>query len=190
MISLKSLVSMFKPPVRNSAGGVVVSKPPHRVEITDRTVRVFLAGSIEMGKAVDWQTKITEEIREKFGNTGVDVVICNPRRDDWDSSWTQSIENPKFKEQVDWELDHLLSADVVAMYFDENTKSPITLMELGMVCGYGESVVVYSPDGFWRKGNVDIVCLRNGNQVHTDYDGWRTAILNEISIATMSKVYL
>ena len=106
-----------------------------------------------MGIAEDWQSKIEEELKEH------NVTIFNPRRDDWDSSWEQSIHNANFKEQVEWELDHLDKADIILMYFDENTKSPISLLELGLYASSGK-VILYCPEGFWRKGNVDIVCGR------------------------------
>ena len=114
---------------------------------------VFLAGSIEMGKAEDWQKKV----EELFSDT--DIVIFNPRRDDWDSSWEQTIDNPDFFGQVTWELDALDVADFILMYFDPATKSPISLMELGLYASTKKLIVV-CPDGFWRKGNVDIVCQR------------------------------
>jgi hypothetical protein len=46
------------------------------------------------------------------------------------------------------------------MYFSPETKSPISLLELG---AYGEkgNMIVCCPDGFWRKGNVDIFCTRH-----------------------------
>lgn len=43
------------------------------------------------------------------------------------------------------------------MYFSPNTKSPISLLELGLFARSGK-VRVVCPEGFWRKGNVDIVC--------------------------------
>lgn len=114
---------------------------------------VFLAGSIEMGKAVDWQ----KEIEDKLGD--FDVTLFNPRRDDWDSSWEQSIDNPEFKEQVVWELDSLDKAKKIVFYMDKATKSPITLIELGLHAK-DSNCCVYCPDGFWKKGNVDIICER------------------------------
>lgn len=45
------------------------------------------------------------------------------------------------------------------MYFDPKTKSPISLLELGLFARTGKLIVV-CPKGFWRKGNVDIVCKR------------------------------
>lgn len=117
---------------------------------------VFLAGSIEMGAAEDWQTKLTESL------TDCDVLLLNPRRDDWDSSWEQSIDNPQFREQVEWELSGIDEADLVVLHFEPDTKSPITLLELGICTRYPSLTVVHCPEGFWRKGNVDIVCAHYG----------------------------
>lgn len=114
---------------------------------------VFLAGSIEMGVADNWQARVERGLARQ------DIIIYNPRRDDWDASWVQSIDNPMFREQVEWELSALERADVVAMYFDPTTKSPISLLELGLFAQTGK-MIVCCPDGFWRKGNVDIVCRR------------------------------
>ena len=114
--------------------------------------RVFLAGSIEMGKATNWQAWITEQLR-KFDGT-----ILNPRRSDWDSSWKQEINNPQFRQQVEWELDALNIANLILFYFEPGTKSPISLLELGLF--RQRNLVVCCPYGFYRKGNVDIVCNR------------------------------
>lgn len=114
---------------------------------------VFLAGSIEMGAAWNWQERITKELEKK------NCVVLNPRRDDWDSSWVQKIDNPQFREQVQWELAAMEKANVIAMYFDPDTKSPISLLELGLFAMVNK-LIVYCPQGFWRKGNVDIVCRR------------------------------
>jgi hypothetical protein len=142
-----------------------VIKPPYR------KLSIFLAGSIEMGLAEDWQSKIEKEL------DGLDVTIYNPRRDSWDSSWVQSIHNEQFREQVEWELDHLDKSDVIVMYFDENTKSPISLLELGLYASSGK-MIVYCPEGFWRKGNVDIVAQR--------YDIRQVNSFNELLVALKS----
>jgi hypothetical protein len=68
---------------------------------------VFLAGSIEMGRAIEWQADFTAALSH------LPVTVPNPRCDDWDKSWTQDVSNAKFKEQVDWETDHLEKADVL-----------------------------------------------------------------------------
>jgi hypothetical protein len=43
------------------------------------------------------------------------------------------------------------------MNFLPDTKSPISLLELGLYASSGK-MLVCCPEGFWRKGNVDIVC--------------------------------
>lgn len=131
-------------------------KPPNHYEQAEDQLSIFIAGSIEMGKAENWQDKFVSEI------TDDDVIIYNPRRDDWDSSWVQSIDNPQFKNQVEWELKYLDLSDIKVFYFDPNTKSPITMAELGLIAGWGDVGIVYCPMGFWRKGNVDIMCVKFG----------------------------
>lgn len=127
-------------------------KPPQNIALRNRDRKsVFLAGSIEMGKAEDWQT----EVGNFFHKEGYDVL--NPRRNDWDASWEQKFENPQFYQQVNWELNALEHADLIIMYFAPDTKSPISLLELGLFARSGKLRVV-CPDGFWRKGNVEIVC--------------------------------
>lgn len=128
-------------------------KAPNRVPLGVSCV--FLAGSIEMGEARDWQAQIADILAPTPWS------VLNPRRDDWDSTWEQSIENEKFCEQVRWELAAMEHADRILMYFDPKTKAPITLLELGLFADSGKLIVV-CPDGFYRKGNVQIVCQQYG----------------------------
>ena len=55
------------------------------------------------------------------------------------------------------------------LYFDPKTKSPITLLEMGLHAT-DERVVVCCPEGFFRKGNVDIVCKRYDIKMTETYD--------------------
>ncbi len=130
-----------------------VIKPPQKLKINGKSV--FLAGSIEMGKAENWQEKVERLLKDS------NWTALNPRRDDWDSSWKQGIEHKQFREQVEWELLAQEKADVILMYFDITTKSPISLLELGLFASSGKMIVV-CPEGFYRKGNVDITCKRYG----------------------------
>ncbi len=88
------------------------------------------------------------------------LVILNPRRDDWDASWEPRADNPRFSEQVNWELDMLDAADIVILYLAPGTTSPISLLELGL-CARSGKLKVCCPAGFWRRGNVEVVCMRN-----------------------------
>jgi hypothetical protein len=123
-------------------------------EIENQSISVFLAGSIEMGAAEDWQT----EIPKYFENEP--VTFFNPRRDEWDSSWKQKQSNPQFNHQVNWEMNKLEECDIIFMYFSPETKSPISLLELGLHAD-DRKMIVCCPDGFWRKGNVEITCTRH-----------------------------
>ncbi|MBW1294591.1 nucleoside 2-deoxyribosyltransferase domain-containing protein [Aquimarina litoralis] len=131
-------------------------KAPSTIEL-DKNLSVFLAGSIEVGVAKRWQDIVIQELSNEK------VTILNPRRDSWDQSWKQTIDDPVFNKQVNWELEALEKSDMIIMYFDKNTKSPITLLELGLFAK-SRKLIVCCPDGFWRKGNVDIVCERYGIQ--------------------------
>ena len=86
-------------------------------------------------------------------------MIFNPWRKEWDDSWDQRIDHPRFKQQVEWGLDALEKADVILIYFNPKTKLPISLLELGLFAR-SRKLLVCCPEGFWRKGNVDIVCQR------------------------------
>lgn len=133
---------------------VRIIKPPSPLDIELKPA-LFLAGSIEMGLANNWQTVMEQEL------AALPITILNPRRDSWDSSWVQSIDNGLFREQVEWELEAQERADIIAMYFDAQTKAPITLLELGLFARTNK-LIVCCPQGFWRKGNVDIVCHKYG----------------------------
>ena len=131
---------------------MVILKPPTALEIPATARVVFLAGSIEMGAAEDWQSTLTSALGEH-------LTVLNPRREEWDASWRQSIDEPKFREQVEWELDGLDRADVIAMWFAGGTKSPITLLELGLHARGGKLIIGCPPE-FWRRGNIEVVSAR------------------------------
>ncbi|WP_217607240.1 nucleoside 2-deoxyribosyltransferase domain-containing protein [Chitinophaga sp. GbtcB8] len=113
----------------------MIIQSPH--PLLPGTYSVFLAGSIEMGCAVNWQQQVGNAFRDDEN-----IILYNPRRDDWDSSWKQEITSPAFNSLP-------------------GTQSPITLLELGLHAR-SEKLIVCCPEGFWRKGNVDIVCERFG----------------------------
>jgi hypothetical protein len=132
-----------------------ILKPPVPLDLAPGERSVFLAGSIEMGQAGPWQAEVEEALRD------VPAVILNPRRDEWDDSWEQSIHHPAFRTQVEWELEGMERASLIAMYFAPTTRSPITLLELGLWARSGK-VIVCCPVGFWRRGNIEVVCARYG----------------------------
>lgn len=151
-----------------------ILKPPQPLRLNGKP-GVFLAGSIDQGMAVDWQRDI---LNCAVPLTTMDIVFLNPRRDDWDPTWDQNDSNPEFVRQVNWELNAMDKAEMVVMYFAPGTKSPITLLELGLYATSGK-LIVCCPDGFWRKGNVDIVCKRNKIKQVKTLVGLRWSIFNK-----------
>ncbi|MDW3652539.1 MAG: nucleoside 2-deoxyribosyltransferase domain-containing protein [Bacteroidia bacterium] len=142
-----------------------VIKAPESISKNFRTEKlIFLAGSIEMGLAEDWQSRV-----ENYFKDLATYTLLNPRRDDWDSSWVQAFENPNFYQQVNWELKGLERADKIIWYVSPDTKAPISLLELGLFAASGK-VLLCCPTGFWRKGNVDIVCERYHIPVYEKLD--------------------
>jgi hypothetical protein len=136
---------------------------PDSLEQECNTTSIFLAGSIEMGSCEDWQTKTSEIFKD------TDVTFFNPRRDGWDSTWTQEKINKEFAHQVNWEMDSLDSCDIIFMNIIPGTKSPITLLELGLHAN-SKKIIVCCPDGFWRKGNVEIVCSRFNIPLYDNFE--------------------
>ena len=129
-------------------------KAPNIIPSLDNAIKIFLAGSIEMGKAENWQEKIANQLSD-YDN----VIILNPRRDDWNNTWVQDIRHTEFRTQVEWELSCLEQADIIVFNFIPDTISPISLLELGKFADSAKTVVL-CPDGYFRKGNIDIFCKR------------------------------
>ena len=154
---------------------IQIVKPPHPItKIGIGTKSVFLAGSIEMGTVSDWQSRVEEFFETEYGK---EIAVFNPRREHWDSSWAQEFTNPQFYQQVNWELTALERADLIIMYFHPETKSPISLLELGKFADSGK-MIVCCPTGFWRKGNVDVVCERYGIPSYDTIDSLLEEIKN------------
>lgn len=132
-----------------------IIKPPAPLIFDQQRPSVFLAGSIAMGQAEPWQATVEQMLSD------TQAIVLNPRRDAWDAGWEQRIGNAQFRQQVEWELEAQERATLIMMYFAPQTQAPITLLELGLFAQSGR-LLVCCPDGFWRKGNVEVVCARYG----------------------------
>lgn len=159
----------------------IIKAPNYNYNISDTVDSIFLAGSIEMGTAEDWQEYATKELAK----SGIVNTVFNPRRSDWDSSWKQTIANTEFKTQVNWELDHLLrQSEAVLFYFSPGTQSPSTLLELGLTIEANRNVIVVCPEGYWRKGNVEVTCDRYRIPVYETLDEGILAINSYLKTKT------
>jgi hypothetical protein len=134
-----------------SSSQAVVHKPPLRPDV--KRTSVILYGGMQPEPA--WQTSLAASLSD------LPIDILDPRRDNWDSTWKEDISFPKFREQVEWEIDHAEVADVIVFYFPPRALTPVALLELGLHAGTGKAIVC-CPVGFYKRGNVQIVCLKYG----------------------------
>ncbi len=125
--------------------------------------KIFVGGSIDNGAAIMWQPLVEQRL------SSYSVTLFNPRRDDWNPDLNMDISNPVFNQQVNWELDSIDDADIVFLNFDPKGLGPITLMELGHVSPK-KKIIVCCPDGYWRKGNVQIMCQRNNYILFDEFE--------------------
>ncbi|WP_292227937.1 nucleoside 2-deoxyribosyltransferase domain-containing protein [Brevundimonas sp.] len=166
--SLLALSLLSTPALAQSTQGPLLVTSPQPLPIDNRRPRVFLGGSIDMGGAPDWQSAMTTALSD------MDVVILNPRRPDWNPAWRPDADEPEFRRQVEWELNALEASDVIVMYFAPGTQSPVSLLEMGLHARGGK-LIVLAPDGFWRKGNVDITAAAYGVR--------QVATMDELTVA-------
>ena len=125
---------------------------PEHIETTPKTPIVFLGGAIDNGAARDWQKEFVHEFKDD------NVIFLNPRRKQWDASWEQTIHNPKFKEQVVWELKAQHLADINVYYIPKDSKAPITLLEIGLFSRqYNSKIAICCEPGYWRRGNLEVI---------------------------------
>ena len=126
---------------------------------------IFLGGAIDQGKAGDWQAKVAKALAD------LDVILLNPRRDDWDSSWNESIDNPEFRKQVEWELRAQESADLRIYVLLRDSKGPVTMLEIGLFAPRKDTALCIE-EGFYRRGNLEVIADRYGIPIYEDLDGF------------------
>ena len=110
---------------------------------------VFLAGTIDNGNSLNWQDKTIIELI----NLGFDCDIYNPRREHWNPNY--SIDD--LVNQIKWEQYHLDKADIIIMVLQDDSKSPISLLELGLYAK-SKKIIVFCTPNFYRWHNVKLTC--------------------------------
>lgn len=152
-------------------GQVRVIQPPSFLVSPSIRHSVFLGGSIEMGEAEKWQDRFIEKLAEKLKKSGTGRVfdVYNPRRDDWDSSWVQSIENPQFYQQVTWELTEIKRCDTRVFYFAPETISPVTMLKFGDSWNMERTYLCAHPD-YLRYGNLQIFAYMRKLHIYKNLD--------------------
>lgn len=90
---------------------------------SSRRVKVFLAGGIT--NCPDWQKDVINALKD------VDVILFNPRRDQFDMTAPESVS----RQQIEWEYDKLKLSDIIFFWFPKESICPIALLELGRCIG-------------------------------------------------------
>lgn len=137
---------------RKSAPATYMLRPheelPAEIASDGSFTKIFLAGTIDMGSSVDWQM----DMYEKFSGMDGRYILFNPRQEHWDASRPGEMDY-----QVRWELDHLEESDIIIMYILGSSKSPISLLEMGLHARGGKMYVICE-DSYYRYDNVRITC--------------------------------
>ncbi|KAF1977794.1 hypothetical protein BU23DRAFT_550467 [Bimuria novae-zelandiae CBS 107.79] len=129
--------------------------PPTQPTLTLPSLILF--GTIQPSPTHNWATHLSTTLLD------LPIQILNPRRDDWDATWREDVSFAPFRENVEWEMAHAEKASLIVICFKAGSLCPISLLELGMhAARFGERVVVCCEDGFYKRGNVEIVCARFG----------------------------
>ena len=135
---------------------------PKEISRDDSFTKIFLAGTIDMGNSRDWQA----EIHDRFSEMNGRYILFNPRQENWDATRPGEMDY-----QVKWELDHLEDADMIIMYILGTSKSPISLLEMGLHAKSGKMSVICERD-FYRYDNVRITCDYYGVPLYKDLDSF------------------
>jgi hypothetical protein len=144
-------------------------KPPQRTSVSfQKSVKIFLAGTIDMGVSEEWQNYVVKSIASRV-RSDLNVDLYNPRRVSWDNSLEQSFENPQFNQQVAWEMSNLDKADIIIINFLPDSKSPVSMLELGLYAS-SEKVLVSCPEDFYRSGNISMVCEKYNIPLYDNID--------------------
>lgn len=140
--------------------------PPENYTLDHGQISIFLAGTVSTDKATDWRTRLTKDL-----SYDTRIVIINPVREDWDSSWKEDpTSGTKFREQVEWELNSLETADILVFYFEDDSTSPVTMLEFGLHARDHRNVFVRCSKKFYKYGNIKIICDKYGIPCHSTYD--------------------
>ncbi|EXJ66829.1 uncharacterized protein A1O5_10024 [Cladophialophora psammophila CBS 110553] len=145
-------------------------------EIPQGVKSVFLAGTTSKVDTTDWRETLSTSL------LGTPITIYNPYRADWDSSWREDINFAPYREQVEWELEKQDQADIVVFYFHPATQAPISLLELGVCARAPGKAIVVCPEGYWKRGNVQIVCNKFGFEMVDTLDGLKDAIIKRLPL--------
>jgi len=132
----------------------VITAPTYYVR-QESDICVFLAGGIT--KCSNWQKEVIDYLEKEHKSNLDDLVICNPRRDNFPIDDLSAA-----AAQINWEFDMLEHCDIFSIYFDKSeSDQPICMYELGRnICRMQmrfptdwENRIIVSSDVNYRRYN-------------------------------------
>lgn len=119
---------------------------------------VFFAGTIDNGDSINWQ----QELTNKFSKDD-EIIIYNPRNKHWDKNASD------IDYQIKWEQEHLDKSNLIVMVLLDDSKSPISLLELGLYA-QSKKIIVFCSNKFYRFDNVKLTCEKYNIPLYTKFD--------------------
>ena len=113
---------------------------------------IFLAGTIDNGNSENWQ----EQVIDLYKND--EVTFYNPRHINWQPMTSKEMQ-AELDYQILWEQEHLDKADLIVMCLLDDSKSPISLLELGLY-SQSKKLIVFCNESFYRYRNIYLTCQK------------------------------
>lgn len=158
----KGLKSLIKESDDKKGSNILLIMAPEETDKREGKT-FFLAGTIDSGNSPNWQKQLYERLSKDKDLAGR-LTIFNPRRDEWPDDGSDEVIR-----QIKWEHKHMDEADTIIMNIIGESKSPISLMEIGMYSQSGK-LIVFCPEDFYRFDNVKVVCEKYDIPLHTTND--------------------
>lgn len=133
----------------------VITAPDNWTD-TAHYFKIFLAGAIDTGAAVNWQAEVIARLEDE-----PELSLLNPRR--------FAFTSEKLDEQIIWELDALEAADLILMWLPVNAKAPVSMLEAGLYMRDPKLIIGAEP-GFYRLRNLEHTAHRYEKTVVPNLD--------------------
>ncbi len=127
---------------------------------------IFLAGSMDHKQEGSWR----EEIIAEFGTND----IFDPTNTHHDELNTEQM-----KHHIVWELGALQQSDLILLNFLKESKSPISLVELGMYVTSNKLIFI-CPKEFYKSDYVHTLCNKYNTPIFNTLNEAKTLLKNSI----------
>lgn len=121
--------------------------PDNKKRKNSKYKSVFFAGTIDNGDSLNWQEELSNMLNS------ININIYSPRCLKWNPNCTKE----ELDNQIKWEQKYLDKSDMIIMVLLDESKSPISLLELGLYAK-SKKIIVFCTPKFYRYDNVRLTC--------------------------------